>query len=54
MSVMDPILLSTLILIAAVLAWHFVQIRSLHLRLVALEKQYLSLVEDLEERLYTE
>jgi len=40
------------ILIVAVMAWQNVQIRSLSQRLESLEKQYLALLEDLEERLY--
>jgi len=52
MDMMDPVLLSLLILIVAILAWHYVQIRSLNQRLGSLEKQYLALVEDLEERLF--
>lgn len=54
MDMMNPVLLSLLILIVAILAWHYVQIRSLNRRLESLEKQYLALVEDLEERLFGE
>jgi hypothetical protein len=53
MSIVDPVLLSILILIVAIVAWHYIQIRSLNQRLTSLEKEYLALVEELEERLYT-
>jgi len=52
MSIIDPVLLTMFILIVAVMAWQNVQIRSLSQRLESLEKQYLALLEDLEERLY--
>ena len=52
MGAMDPVLLSILILIVAILAWHYIQIRSLNRRLAILEKQHLALLEDLEERFY--
>jgi Tfp pilus assembly protein PilV len=54
MGTMDPVLLSVLILIVAIMAWQYVQIRSLNERLRSLERQYLALVEDLEERLFSE
>ena len=49
---MDLSLAVTLVLIVAAIAWHFVQIRMLNQRLAALEKQYLALIADLEEKLY--
>jgi hypothetical protein len=49
---MDPALLLTLILIVAVIAWSFVQIRTLNRRLISLEKQHLALVAEIEEKLY--
>ncbi len=52
MSMLDPVLLTMFVLIVAVIAWQNVQIRSLSQRLESLEKQYLALIEDLEERLY--
>lgn len=52
MSIMDPVLLSFLILVVAVMAWNYMQTRSLSRRLTTLEKEYLALVQDLEERLY--
>lgn len=54
MSTMDPVLLSILILIVAIMAWHYMQLRSLNQRLTSLEKEYLALVQQLEERLYTD
>jgi hypothetical protein len=50
--VMDPVLLLTLILIVAAIAWSFVQIRTLNRRLISLEKQHLALVAEIEEKLY--
>lgn len=52
MSPIDPILLSILILILALLGWQQLQLRALGRRLQSLEKQHLALVEELEERLY--
>lgn len=52
MSTMDPVLLSILILIVAIMVWHYIQIRSLNQRLKSLEMQHLALVEELEERAY--
>ena len=52
MDMIDPVLLTMFILLIAVIAWQNMQIRSLSQRLGALEKQYLALLEDLEERLY--
>jgi Tfp pilus assembly protein PilV len=52
MSPTDPVLLSILLVIVAILAWQYLQIRSLARRLQSLEKQHLALIEDLEERLY--
>lgn len=48
---MDPVLLSVLILIVAAIVWNFALIRSLDRRLTTLEKQYLALVAELEERM---
>ena len=53
MNAMDPVLLSILILVVAITAWNYTQIRSLNRRLASLEKEYLALVQELEERLYT-
>ena len=50
--VIEPLLLSAAILIAAVCGWNYLQIQILNRRLAALEKQHLALVADLEERLY--
>ena len=52
MSAMDPVLLAILVLIVAVTAWNFTQVQSLNRRLSTLEKQYLAVVKDLEERIY--
>jgi len=49
---MDTALLLTLILIVAVIAWSFVQIRTLNRRLASLEKQHLALVAEIEEKIY--
>jgi hypothetical protein len=49
---MDPVLLLTLILIVAAIAWSFVQIRTLNRRLTSLEKQYLALVAEIEEKIF--
>ena len=49
---MDPALLLTLILIVAAIAWNFVQIRTLNRRLTSLEKQYLALVAEIEEKIF--
>ena len=45
-------LLSLLIVVAALAAWNFTQIRALTRRLTALEKEHLAMVQQLEERLY--
>jgi hypothetical protein len=50
--VSEPLLISAVILIAAVCGWNYLQIQILNRRLAALEKQHLALVADLEERLY--
>lgn len=53
MSAIDPILLSILIFLFAMLSWLYLQVRALGQRLQSLEKQHLALVEQLEERLYS-
>ena len=50
--VSTPLLLSVIILIAAVCGWNYLQIQILNRRLAAIEKQHLALVADLEERFY--
>jgi uncharacterized protein HemX len=52
MSLIDPLLLSFLILILAIVGWQQLQLRAFGRRLQSLEKQHLALVEELEERLY--
>jgi len=52
MSPMDPVLLSLLILIVAIVVWQHLQLRAMGQRLQSLEKQHLALVEELETRLY--
>jgi hypothetical protein len=49
---MDPMLLLILVLIVSAIAWTYWQVQALNRRLTSLEKEYLALVEDLEERLY--
>lgn len=49
---MEPVLVLTLTAIVAAIIWNFAQMRALERRLVAMEKQHLALVADLEERLY--
>ena len=49
---MDLSLILTLLLIVAAMAWNFLQLRALDRRLAALERQYLALVADLEEKIY--
>ena len=48
----DPIMLAILVVIVAALAWIYSQVQSLNRRLSSLEKEYLALVADLEDRLY--
>lgn len=52
MSAIDPVLLSILILLIAMVGWLHLQVRALGQRLQSLEKQHLAMVEQLEERLY--
>ena len=52
MSAIDPVLLSILLLIALITAWNYTRVQSLNRRLTTLEKEYLALVQELEERLY--
>ncbi len=49
---MDPVLLLSLTLIVAAIAWSFVQISTLHRRLTSLEKQHLALVAEIEEKIF--
>lgn len=49
---MDPVLLLSLTLIVAAVAWSFVQISTLNRRLTALEKQHLALVAEMEEKMF--
>lgn len=52
MSAADPITLGLSILVLAFVAWNYLQIRSLGERMNKLEKEYLALVQELEERIY--
>ena len=49
---MDPVLLLSLTLIVAAIAWCFVQISILNRRLTSLEKQHLALVAEIEEKIF--
>jgi hypothetical protein len=49
---MDISLIVTLVLVVGAVGLNFFQIRALDKRLTALEKQYLALVADLEEKIY--
>lgn len=46
------LLLSVLILVAALAAWNYTQVRALNRRLAALEKEHLALVQELEDRMF--
>jgi hypothetical protein len=52
MEVTVSLLLSVLILVAALAAWNYIQVRTLNQRLSALEKEHLALVQDLENRMF--
>ena len=52
LSVIDPVLVLTLILIVSAILWIGVQMTTLNRRLATLEKEHLALVAELEERLY--
>lgn len=52
MTFLDPATITILLMIVAVSAWNFSQVQTLNRRLSALEKQYLALIQDLEDRLY--
>ena len=53
MSAVDPITVALLFLVLACIAWNYFQIRSLQERMTKLEKEYLALIQELEERLYS-
>jgi hypothetical protein len=53
MNAVDPILLALLFFALAGAGWNYTQVRSLNERLTKLEKEYLALVQELEERLYS-
>lgn len=53
MDVTVSLLLSILILVAALAGWNYLQVRALERRLAALEKEYLALVQDLENRFFS-
>lgn len=48
----DPVLLSVLVLLVSAVMLIYAQLRALNRRLTSLEKEYLALVVELEERLY--
>lgn len=50
---MDLSLILTMVLIIGAIAWNYLQMRALHRRLAVLERQYLALVADLEEKIYS-
>lgn len=51
---MELSLIGTLLLMVAAIGWTAVQLHLLSKRLSSLEKQYLALVADLEERLFSD
>jgi hypothetical protein len=53
MSVADPVTVGLLVLVFAFVAWNYFQIRSMDERMSKLEKEYLALIQELEERIYT-
>ena len=53
MGVIEPTTLALVLLVFVFAAWNFTQVRSLSERLAKLEKEYLALVEELEERMYS-
>jgi hypothetical protein len=48
----DPLSFSVLVLIVAAIAWTYGQVQSLNRRLTSLEREYLALVAELEDKLY--
>ena len=52
MSVADPVTVGLLVLVFAFVAWNYFQIRSMDERMSKLEKEYLALIQELEERIY--
>lgn len=48
----DPILLSLLIVALAAVAWLYLQVKALNQRVATLEREYLALVSELEDKMY--